>query len=246
VPGVECSNGGIGVIMSGGRSTYRALLLRADKRFSHRYQLQVSYAFQSEDATEGLFNLFNYLQFVGPQLPKSNLNISGIVNLPWKFQLSFISTYTSRAPFDPIIPGVDFFGSGVQGSPLPGMGDSLLNAGISQSQFVNLVNQYNQNYAGKPTQIPGQVFPRITLPTDYNFGRNFNSQDLRFTKIFKFRERYELQAFVEGFNIFNIANLGGYSNNLLNPGFGQATSRAANIFGTGGPRAFQLGARFSF
>jgi hypothetical protein len=51
---------------------------------------------------------------------------------------------------------------------------------------------------------------------------------------------------MEGFNVFNIANLGGYSNNLLDPSFGQATSRAGNIFGTGGPRAFQAGGRFSF
>ena len=55
-----------------------------------------------------------------------------------------------------------------------------------------------------------------------------------------------LQVLGEVFNVFNIANLGGYSNNLLNSAFGQPTSRAGNIFGTGGPRAFQVGGRFSF
>jgi len=62
----------------------------------------------------------------------------------------------------------------------------------------------------------------------------------------RWKERYELQLFGEGFNIFNIANLAGYSGNLLAPSFGQPTSRAGNIFGSGGPRAFQFGARFSF
>ena len=51
----------------------------------------------------------------------------------------------------------------------------------------------------------------------------------------------------EIFNLFNIANLGGYSGTLNNPAaFGQPTSRASQVFGSGGPRAIQLAARFSF
>ena len=245
-PGVECSNGGIAVISSGGRSTYQALLVRADKRFSHRYQMQASYAFQAQNGINGIYNLYNYFQFYGPQLSHNILNVSGLVDLPWKFQVSFISTYTSRGPFNPIVPNVDFFGSGIDGAPLPGMGGSLFNRGLDKSDLVRLVNAYNQTYAGKPGPNKSQTFPAITLPQNYDFGHNFNSQDLRLTKTFDWRERYHLQIFGEVFNLFNIANLGGYSNNLLNPAFGQPTSRAGNIFGTGGPRAFQLGARFSF
>jgi hypothetical protein len=51
----------------------------------------------------------------------------------------------------------------------------------------------------------------------------------------------------EVFNLFNVANLAGYSGNLRETaGFGQPTSRVQQVFGSGGPRAFQLGARFSF
>jgi len=64
----------------------------------------------------------------------------------------------------------------------------------------------------------------------------------------------------EGFNIFNNANLTGYSGTLnayirptataagRNPDltFGQPTGRVSPVFGTGGPRAFQLAARLSF
>jgi hypothetical protein len=49
------------------------------------------------------------------------------------------------------------------------------------------------------------------------------------------------------FNVFNVANLGGYSFNLSNTAtFGQPTNRASQVFGSGGPRALQLGTRFSF
>ncbi len=50
----------------------------------------------------------------------------------------------------------------------------------------------------------------------------------------------------EVFNLFNIANLGGFSGDLSSSRFGQPTSRISNVFGSGGPRAFQLALRFSY
>jgi hypothetical protein len=51
----------------------------------------------------------------------------------------------------------------------------------------------------------------------------------------------------EVFNLFNIANLSGHSGNLVNSAtFGQPTRRFDQVFGSGGPRAFQLAARVSF
>ena len=235
LPGAPCSQGGVGVIYSGGTSQYKALLVKLDKRFSHRYQMQVSYALQGQNGQNGVYNLDNWNQYYGPQSPRHLLNVSGIVDLPWKFQVSFISSYSSRGPFQPIIPGVDLTGSGISGFPLPGMGSALFNAGLGKGDLTRLINQYNQTYAGKPGPNPGTVFPTLTAPQNYDFGRNFNSQDLRLTKLFRWKDRYELQIFGEVFNLFNIANLGGYSNNLLDPAFGQPTSRAGNIFGRAGP-----------
>ena len=246
VPGAPCSNGGVGAIISGGRTNYEALLVKLDKRLSRRLQMQVSYALQAQQGINGIFNNDNWFQYWGPQASHSILNVSGTVELPWKFQLSFISSYTSRSPFQPTIPGADLTGSGITGFPLPGMGSSLFNFGLGQSDLVRLVNQYNQTYAGKTSPNPNQTFPHITLPGNYNFGHNFNSQDVRLTKLFRWRERYEFQVFAEGFNIFNISNLTGYDSNLLDSGFGQPTGRAGGTFGTGGPRAFQVGGRFSF
>ena len=119
--------------------------------------------------------------------------------------------------------------------------------GLGKADLVNLVNQYNQTYAAKAAPIPGQVFPRITLPASYDFGRDFNSQDLRITKYIPTRtERVKLRVFGEVFNVLNYANLEAYSNNLTAPGFGQPAERTRQIFGTGGPRAFQVGARLNF
>jgi len=51
----------------------------------------------------------------------------------------------------------------------------------------------------------------------------------------------------EVFNLFNIANLSGFSGDLTNsPTFGQPSSRVTQVFGSGGPRSFQLAVRVSF
>ena len=99
----------------------------------------------------------------------------------------------------------------------------------------------------RPRTSRGQTIPKLSLLATYSFGDNFSSQDIRVTKTFLFHERYKLNAFAEGLNIFNIANLGGISNSLNNPSsFGILTSRAGQFFGSGGPRASHAGGRFSF
>jgi hypothetical protein len=253
VPGIPCSNGPIGASISGGRSTYKGLLVRGDKRFSRGFQAQVSYALQDQQGIYGMFDLYtpitnlnNWFQNVGPVLPRHVLNISGIVDLPLGFTVSFISSFTSRAPFQPIISGTDFHGTGVDMFLLPGLGTNKFNFGLGRSDLIRLVDAYNTTYAGRRAPNPAQVFPAVTLPEHFDFGGAFNSQDLRLTKTFRFRESLRWQVFGEIFNAFNVANLRGYANDLLSPAFGQPTARAGNIFGSGGPRAFQVGTRLSF
>ena len=253
VPGVPCSNGPIQATISGGNGTYKALLVRADKRFSHRHSVGIAYALQSDQNIYGLnqldtpiTNLNNWMQNVGPSSPRHVLTISGMVELPGKFQVSFISSFNSRQPFQPIITGADFYGTGIDSFLLPGSGTNQFNFGLGKSDLVKLVNQYNQTYAGKPAANPKQIFPTVTLPQSFDTGHIFNSQDLRVTKLIRYRERLEWQIFGEVFNVLNTANLSGYADNLLAPGFGQPTARFSNVFGTGGPRAFQLGTRISF
>jgi hypothetical protein len=161
-------------------------------------------------------------------------------------QLSFISSFNSRQPFQPIVTGTDFYGTGVDQFLLPGGGTNQFNFGLGKGDLTKLVDQYNQAYAGRKGPNPAQVFPRITLPAQYELGHVFNSQDLRLTKLFRYKERVEWQVFGEVFNLLNTANLSGYVDNLLAPSFGQPSARFSSIFGTGGPRSFQWGTRLSF
>jgi hypothetical protein len=252
-PLAQCSTGVIQGIISGGRSHYTGLLVKADKRFSHRTTGTLSYSYANQVGYNGLVNDYNWFQSWGPQASHQVLTGSLVIDLPWGFQVSGITSYGSVGPIEPMISGVDLSGSGAVGagetggSPLPGIGYNQFGVNQGKNELIQLVNQFNQNYAGKTTTT-GKI-PTIALPQTWSFPRSFNSQDLRVTKAFRLgTERARLSVFGECFNIFNIANLGGYSYNLTDTGagFGVPTTRFSNVFGSGGPRAFQAGARFTF
>lgn len=251
IPGFGCSTGPITFWTPGGRQVYNAMLLKLDKRFSKRYQFTASYALGDQHGYNGLYNMDNWASSWGPQGARHILNISGIVEMPWGFQLGAISSMSSRGSITAQITGVDLTGSGITNTPLPEIPINGLNRGYGQADLQKAVDNWNANIAGKPDAL-GKVVPKIVLPSNYELGRPFYSQDVRLTKKFTYRERYTLSIFAEGFNLFNIANLQGYSFNLdqVQPtqtfSFGQPTSRAGQVFGSGGPRAFQLGARFQF
>jgi hypothetical protein len=113
--------------------------------------------------------------------------------------------------------------------------------------------------------VNGQPLPLVR--DDARFNDNFSSFDLRFSKMFRFGENARLEPIVEVFNLFNVTNILGVSNvnysgftNVLtrdssmpntpgflrSSGFGSAVTTAGGVFGSGGPRAFQLAVKFSF
>jgi hypothetical protein len=248
-PRANCSTGPIEFRAPIGRSDYKALLLKVDKRMANRYQFTASYALTRQYGLNGITNLDNWFEGWGPQGGRHSLNVSGMVDLPWKFQVSFINSMGSRGPYRPSVSGVDLNGDGADTAFLPGWTTPDRNP--TKQKLEAAVAAWNAAYPDLPNgQRPrtsrNQVIPKLSLPSDYSFGENFFSQDLRLTKMFVFRETYKLNVFGEAFNIFNIANLGGISSTLNGAGFGVPSSRAGQVFGSGGPRAFQLGARFSF
>ena len=94
--------------------TYKGLLLKADKRFSNRYLLSASYALQFSDSIRDVTqDLNDYFATYGPDLPRHNLTVSGIVDLPWRMQLSVLSTFLSRPPVAPTINGFNNSGTAV-------------------------------------------------------------------------------------------------------------------------------------
>jgi len=252
---LECSVGPMETEISGARGHYKGVLMKLEKRFSHRTTATLSYAYASQVGYNGLIDNSNYFASWGPQAGHQTLTGSIVAILPFGIQVSGITSFQSAAPFQPFLTGVDFNGNGVfssagetlyPGPPLPGGGFNQFGVSKGKSDLINLVNQFNQTYAGTTDPL-GHPIPSITLPANFTFPRSFNSQDLRVTKAFRLHgERVRLSVFGECFNVLNIANLTFYNEVLNAPNFGQASQRTSNIFGTGGPRAFQLGSRFTF
>ena len=143
--------------------------------------------------------------------------------------------------------GVDFNGDGTRDDLLPGTTVNQFGRGLDEADLERLVTLYNQQYAGRLT-AGGQSAPVLTLPDRLALDDNFFTQDVRLTRTFPLaRDGMRLLLFAEVFNLFNTANLVQYSGNIANSStFGQPGSRFSQIFGSGGPRAFQLGARVSF
>ena len=256
VPGQECSNGAITVWNDEGRSVYEGLLVKATKRLSNHFQALVSYAYQQERTDAPYYNVRNFESGYQQNLAHQNLNISGIVTMPWGFQLSINSAMIARTPQTAVIGNYPLPGVDIQGSqPLPGLPLGCLNNGCGKAQVAAAVANYNSTYAGTKAQN-GSVFPKLVLPPTYGVDNALISQDFRLQKQFKIKERYFVNFFGELFNAFNVANYSGFSETIdavnATPtkaqtySFGQATQRIAQTFGQGGPRALQVGARITF
>jgi hypothetical protein len=221
-------------------------------------QFLASYALASYTGTFGPrgpnqlasgFNNDDWFENYGP-LPTDRrhvLNVSGFVDLPWRLQASFTVSAYSRPPFMAYVNGMDFNGDGTQEDLLPGSKVNQFNRGLGRDGLAALVGQYNQQFANKPT-LGGQTAPLLILPANYSFNDGFFTQDFRLSRTFSLgSERVRLVLFGEVFNLLNTANLAGYGSNIANPAqFGQPGERFSQIFGSGGPRAFQLGMRVNF
>jgi hypothetical protein len=110
--------------------------------------------------------------------------------------------------------------------------------------------------------IDGVLLPLVS--EDARFSDDFSSLDLRLSRAFRVTDELALTAMVEVFNVFDTENVLGTTNlnysgfanalvrdsqNPADPGylrsssFGRPVSTAGGVFGSGGPRAVQLGLR---
>lgn len=233
------------------KTKYDGLLLSLQKRFADRYQFQASYT---------LSKAFNYanddqIPFSNGPVDPNNLQLeygptpndqrhrftfAGALELPAGFRLAPILTLASGVPLDILLPDA--------ASRVPTLqrnaGGRLFRTGAELNNFINQVNA-----AGG---INGQALPLVG--DDARFSDGFSSLDLRFSKLFTFGERARLEPIVEVFNLFNVTNVlgvsnvnySGFGNVLGTPGFGRPVTTAGGVFGSGGARAFQLAARFTF
>ncbi len=101
---------------------------------------------------------------------------------------------------------------------------------------------YSANYSGNNDRHPGETRNSDRLPWS-------NNLDAAVQYNFNLRNNARLQLRVDCFNVFNTANLSGYSNNALNSNQiqnGPASSGLLVRRSYGPPRQFQLGANYYF
>ncbi|HEY0565415.1 MAG TPA: TonB-dependent receptor, partial [Terriglobales bacterium] len=243
---------------------YDAMLVSARKTFSDvgefniAYTLSKSLNYANDDQipfTSGPIDPNDLHREYGPTPndQRHRLVISGTSRLPYGFRISPLLTVASSVPMDILLP------DGSSRVPLLGR-----NAGGRQFHSASDLNAFitGVNNAGG---IDGTPLPLIDPSA--KFASAYSSFDMRLSREFKFGERMRLEGIGEVFNLFNKTNIlgtsnldfSGYQNVLVrdsndptttaflhSSAFGKPVSAAGGIFGSGGPRAFQLAARFSF
>lgn len=240
----------ITLISSDGFSRYRAFTARLDKRFSRNFQYTVSYALSRTEATgpdslglgtTPLVNRNIKANFGPAALDRTHRLVgNGIVNLPWGFRASLISTWFSVLPQNITVGSADLNGDGVNGSLLPGTKRGSLGRDVdSVSKLNQLIRQYNATRAGKPLPRGGLSPYILELPASTRFGDPFISQDLQLSKIVSIKERLKIEFTGQMFNVLNISNLVGSAGLPTTPYSGVLTTIAATS--TGLPSAFNLG-----
>jgi hypothetical protein len=245
-------------------TTYDGLLLSFEKRYSRGFQFRASYTlsrsfnYANDDQipfSNGPVNSENLRLEYGPTPndQRHRFVFAGVFDLPRGFRLAPIWTIASGVPMDILLPDAT--------SRIPALqrnaGGRLFHTGAELNTFIQQLNA-----AGG---VGGQPLPLVR--DDARFNDSFNSLDLRLSRKFSFTERLNLEPIVEVFNLFNVTNVLGVSNvnysgfsNVLvrdssNPAdagffrsssFGRPVTTAGGVFGSGGPRAFQFAARFTF
>jgi hypothetical protein len=258
------------------RTKYDGLLVSLERRFANRFQFRGSYTlsrssnYANDDQipfSNGPIDSNDLRREYGPTPndQRHRFTFSGLFELPWDLRVAPILTLASSVPMDILLPD----GSSRVCELQRNAGARQFHTGAELNAVLSQLNAAGGSLC--PNTDPSSGFkPRVILPLvrdDLKFGDNFSSLDLRVSKVFRFGERWTIEPIGEVFNLFNVTNVLGVSNvnyagfsNVLvrdnndpsSPGFlrsssfGQAVTTAGGVFGSGGPRAFQVAARVTF
>lgn len=211
----------VGRFESSGESSYDALTVSMNRRFQTWFGLRVSYTL-----SKGLDDAGNAFFFT----PQDNFNLRddrGLSDNDQRHRLTVSGMFETPAQTGKAF--IRRIASGLQLSYIFSYGSSLP---------FNIVTGADRNFDTNVNDRP------IGVARNSGKGFDFASLDLRLTRRFRVTERVRLEALVEGFNIFNRANLQ-LPNNTFGAGatapttFGQPTAAAD-------PRQLQFGLRLSF
>jgi Carboxypeptidase regulatory-like domain len=203
-------------------NTYRALLLKIDKRMSNRYQFLVSYTLSKAldtSATNLLGDRYGFfsIERYGAADRRHRLVTSGIVQMPMDFMMSVIADFRSSLRFNPSASFGDLQNDGYT-SDLP--------AGVMPGSGCRDMNLDAVNAARTSRGLT--TVTTVDCP-------GFANVDLRLSKSFRLgTSRAEFIA--QLFNIFNRANFNAPNGNISagndaagRPLFGQTTQLLPNI-----------------
>jgi hypothetical protein len=179
---------------------HKALLMSWKKRFSSRYQFQVSYTLaKTEDTAADAFNPPQ--SYFHPEREKAlafedqrhRLVLQGSWQLPWDVQLGGIVTYANARPFE-ILMGTDWNGNG----------------NTSQDRPSALPTPENIDQGTADTRPYNPQGPRLfgadgELERNAGEGPNFFTIDLRLSKFVRFGDR-SIEVLAEFFNMTNRVN----------------------------------------
>ncbi len=247
------------------KTKYDGLLLSVEKRFSRGFQFRASYTlskafnYANDDQipfSNGPVDSDNLQLEYGPdaQRPAPPLHLRGrprrAARLPPRAALDARLGRADGHPPARRLRAHPLFAAQRGRAPLPhGRGAERLPRAAQRRRAASAANRSRSSR------------------TDARFSDSFNSFDLRVTRPFRFGERVRLEPIVEVFNLFNVTNVLGVSNvnysgfsNVLvrdsndsaaagflrSSSFGRPVTTAGGVFGSGGPRAFQLAARLTF
>lgn len=199
-----------------GQAKYKALYIRAEKRFSSRYQFMVSYSLASnrDNNPEAQINTAtNPALDWGPAAAdrRHNLVASGWVNLPWKFNLGAMWAFRSSLPFSAVQTTTD----------IDGIAQYVLGTSRNQGNrdlSLDAVNAYRASRGLAP------------LAGNWDSSR-YNSFDVKVVRpIFTKGEHLRLDLGLQIFNLFGTQNLGVPSGQMT--GGGNTTNTTSALFGT--------------
>lgn len=212
------------VRQSRGESEYQAITIKANRRFTGRYQFGAHYTWGKDRDTDSnersatgvtisdTGNL-DYDWGLSDRDVKHRLVVTGMIQLPADFQISGILNYQSGYPYTLVDSGFDRVACGFP--------------------IFNCPDPY-------------AIMDGVLVGRNTERNESIQTVDLRVGKFFRFGDDMRLDVFVEAFNLFD--------QNSFGVGFGQRNINNGNVpdtlgipsFLTTRPRQLQIGGRFSF
>ena len=211
--------GNIAQVQSIGIQDYRALLVRVEKRLSHRYQYTLSYTLgRVTDNSFGATSTGTVTDAYNPQWDQGYGNGdrrhafvgSGAYQMPGDVVLGLLWTLRTNAPFS-ARAGRDLNGDGATSDFVPGTTKGMGNR--DNDALLKAVNVY---------RVANALLPITALTNNSN---GYNRFDIRASKLINLSGRRRLELIAQVFNLFGRTNLGGigssFNTNALSDTFGQ-------------------------